>query len=68
VIQEILLTPQVIIPISGTIYSIDQATSLILQHMNPRGWSWEDVAAPWLKYIAGGRLRGRSLSEAMALT
>jgi len=68
VIQELLLAPQVIIPVGDTIYCIDLAISLILQHQKPMGWSWEDLAAPWLRCIAGGRLSAGSLSDAMALT
>ncbi|KAK1621634.1 heterokaryon incompatibility protein-domain-containing protein [Colletotrichum phormii] len=73
IIQELVLAPRVLIPIGNVISAADHITARKLttsekESANTREFSWNDTEAPWLKYMAQGRIDGSGLWEIMALT
>lgn len=70
VVQEMILSPQVIIRIGSSEYRIDPHTSRDIAKQDPR-WNWDCTAAPWLQHAGQRSLTAEgtsSLLEMMRLT
>ncbi|KLU81867.1 hypothetical protein MAPG_00948 [Magnaporthiopsis poae ATCC 64411] len=53
VIQELLLSKQVLVRIRDIEFVADRSTSANLLN-NDHGWNWADTSAPWLAYLSQG--------------
>lgn len=55
IIQELLLSPSIIIPIHDMDFSAGLLFSRNLQQSLGSDWDWDNTNAPWLQYVADGR-------------
>lgn len=53
VIQELLLSPEALIPIKDVDYLVDNRTASVLEKRNP-SWDWHHTSAPWLQHMTAG--------------
>lgn len=69
VIQELVLGPRVVIPIGDAVFWADGRASSNLRHTETESnaWGWDDIEAPWLRYIGQGAVPSESFVQFMAL-
>ncbi|KZL79843.1 hypothetical protein CI238_02338 [Colletotrichum incanum] len=73
VIQELILSPRILIPIGNKVFWAGSLTSKQTEKQQnaskaERQWSWESTSAPWFRLMAHGELHDQPWSKIMALT
>lgn len=68
VVQELILSPQVIVPIGDTIYWADHTTKRRIQEASTASWDWDATVAPWLQHVSQERFSIQTACESLLLT
>lgn len=68
IIQEVILSPRLIIPIDNIIYWADRRTDTKLQKTSGETWDWWNHTVPWAKSIGQQELPVQNAAEALLLT
>ncbi|KAL0936931.1 heterokaryon incompatibility protein HET-6-like protein [Colletotrichum truncatum] len=73
VIQELVLSPRILVPFEDKVFWADPFTSARIEGAlnkakTEKKWSWNNTAAPWLRLMAQGLSHGQSWSNVMTLT
>lgn len=68
VIQEVILSPRIIIPIDDTVYWADNTTNARVQENSSTTWDWDATRAPWLQDMSQRRLSIQTACESLLLT
>lgn len=68
IIQEVILSPKLIIPIDNVIYWADHTTDSRLQSTSGEAWDWWNNKVPWAKSIGQQEFPVHNASEALLLT
>ncbi|KAI0151169.1 hypothetical protein BJ166DRAFT_595517 [Pestalotiopsis sp. NC0098] len=68
VIQELILSPRIIIPIGDTVYWADHTTNTRVQDNSSTAWDWDATRAPWLQDVSQRRLSIQTACESLLLT
>lgn len=68
IIQEVILSPKLIIPIDNVTYWADRTTDARLQKTSGEAWNWWDHTVPWIKSIGQQEFPVQNACEALLLT
>lgn len=68
VIQELILSPRIIMPIGNTMYWADNTTNTRVQDSSSIAWDWDATRAPWLQDMSQRRLSIQTACESLLLT
>ncbi|CAG9988245.1 unnamed protein product [Clonostachys byssicola] len=68
VIQELILSRRVIIPIHNMVFWADSALMERWSVEGPKNWKWEDTGAPWVQNITRGEFPAGNAFELVART
>lgn len=68
VIQELIRSPRMIIPIGDTIYWADNTTGRRMREDLSGTWDWDATAAPWLQNMSQERFSTERACESLLLT
>lgn len=68
IIQEVILSPKLIIPIDNVTYWADRTTDSRLQKTSGGAWDWWNNTVPWAKSIGQQEFPVQNACEALLLT
>lgn len=68
VIQELIRSPRMIIPIGDTVYWADNTTDRRMQEYSSGTWDWDATAAPWLQNMSQESFSTQKACESLLLT
>nr|XP_036587975.1 uncharacterized protein CTRU02_01987 [Colletotrichum truncatum]KAF6799116.1 hypothetical protein CTRU02_01987 [Colletotrichum truncatum] len=67
VIQELILSPQVVIRVGDVDFWADAAMSKVMS-LRVAGWAWEETAAPWVQYLCQGAIMNKDMSQLLLMS